>query len=190
MNNKLIKHIDTITAKFMESFGDLNEESLNWKPDAATWSIAQNIDHLIQLNSSYFPAFENLKKGKQQLPFIARFRFVVSFFGKMISKSVDPDRKKKMKTFGLWEPEKDSFQKRILTDFKENQEELKRYIVESDDLISQGAVISSPVNRNIVYKLETAFEIIITHEERHYNQAKEIQDQIPGNQYKNFNNQP
>jgi hypothetical protein len=35
-------------------------------------------------------------------------------------------------------------------------------------------VISSPANKNIVYKLETAFDIIVSHEQRHLEQAKEI----------------
>ncbi|TBW27168.1 DinB family protein [Gramella sp. KN1008] len=179
MEKKGLNRIDAITAKFMESFGGLSEKDLNWKPDAGTWSIAQNIDHLIQLNRSYFPIFEKLKKGKQDLPFIARFGFVVSFFGKMIKKSVEPERNRKMKTFSLWEPRKDSFAKSILQDFQANQEELKGYISDSDDFIHQNMVISSPANRNIVYKLETAFDIIITHEERHYNQAKEILNILP-----------
>jgi len=44
---KWIKKIDEVTLGFLETFGDLNIEQLNWKPDAEKWSIAQNIDHLI-----------------------------------------------------------------------------------------------------------------------------------------------
>lgn len=47
-------------------------------------------------------------------------------------------------------------------------------IKNSEDLLVNGIVISSPANKNIVYKLETAFNIIVTHEQRHFEQAKEV----------------
>ena len=43
------KQIEKNTQDFIENFGALTEEELNWKPDPKTWSIAQNICHLIQL---------------------------------------------------------------------------------------------------------------------------------------------
>lgn len=178
---KWISRIDNITSKFLDSFGHLSQEQLNWKPDPTKWSIAQNVEHLINLNTSYFPTFENLKKGRQPLPFIARFGFVVSFFGNMLKKSVEPERQKKMKTFPIWEPSKSDLPKSILNDFQKNQEKLKEYISDSEDLIHQNMVISSPVNKNIVYKIEAAFDIIVTHEERHYNQAMEVLSQLPEN---------
>ena len=42
------------------------------------------------------------------------------------------------------------------------------------DLLEKGTVISSPANKNIVYKLENAFDIITTHEQRHLEQAREV----------------
>jgi len=58
--------------------------------------------------------------------------------------------------------------------FKNHQEALKQRIKEVDDLVKKGTVISSPANKIIVYKLETAFDIIVTHEQLHLEQAKEI----------------
>jgi len=45
--DKWTNQIDTITAEFTKEFGNLSAEQLNWKPNADTWSIAQNMDHLI-----------------------------------------------------------------------------------------------------------------------------------------------
>jgi len=41
----LTSQIDDITEQFSTLFGSLPAEQLHWKPDAQTWSIAQNIDH-------------------------------------------------------------------------------------------------------------------------------------------------
>ncbi len=59
-----------------------------------------------------------------------------------------------------------------------HQSNLKELIESSKDLVEAGVVISSPANKNIVYKLEKAFDIIIIHEQRHLEQAKEVLDKI------------
>jgi len=41
-------------------------------------------------------------------------------------------------------------------------------------LIEKQPIISSPANRIIVYKLETAFGIMVAHEKRHLGQEKEV----------------
>ena len=58
--------------------------------------------------------------------------------------------------------------------FTEHQEKLKQNILESEDLLEKNAVISSPANPKIVYKLDAAFKIILAHEERHFQQAKRL----------------
>jgi hypothetical protein len=40
--------------------------------------------------------------------------------------------------------------------------------------VENGTIISSPANKNIEYKLETAFDIIVAHEKRHLEQAREV----------------
>ncbi len=174
MMNKWAIKIDKVTGKFLNSFRSLNQKELNWKPKPDTWSIAENIEHLIILNESYYPAFESLKKGNYKLPFVARFGFVVKFFGNLILKSVQPDRKKKMKTFPIWEPKESNFSRDIIKRFEEHQQRLKEEILKAEDHINANAIISSPANKNIVYKLETAFDILVAHEERHYQQAYEV----------------
>ncbi|MEO0468227.1 MAG: hypothetical protein AAF206_01305 [Bacteroidota bacterium] len=47
---------------------------------------------------------------------------------------------------------------------------------DSQDLVAAGKIIHSPANANIVYKLDRAFDIIVVHEERHFEQAKEVDE--------------
>ncbi len=169
-----IHQIDKTTTAFQATFGDLTTEQLNWKPNPSTWSIAQNIDHLIVINQSYFPLFADLKAGKFKQPFIARFGFIVSFIGKTILKAVQPDNRKKITTFAIWEPTESKIANDILLRFSQHQDQLKQEIDAAKDFIQQGAVIYSPANKNIAYTLETAFDVITTHEVRHLEQAKEV----------------
>jgi hypothetical protein len=166
--------IDKITEYFAADFGSLSTEQLNWKPNPQTWSIAQNIDHLIVVNETYYPVLASLKEGTHKTPIISRLGFMVSFLGKSVLNACEPNRKKKMKTFPIWEPTISYVQGDMLNNFKKHQEELKRQIETSKDSVEKVTVISSPANKNIVYKLETAFDIIVSHEQRHLGQAKEI----------------
>jgi hypothetical protein len=171
--------IDDITESFKNEFGGLTAEQLNYKPAPDVWSIAQNVHHLIVINESYYPILKAVRENTYKLPLLGRFEFVVNLFGKTILNSVSPDRRRKMKTFPLWQPSKSDLGADILEKFAKHQQQLKDLIDSSSDLLDANTVISSPANRNIVYKLKTAFDIMVTHEKRHLEQARELKSRLP-----------
>ena len=166
--------LDALTAKFNEVFGDLTPQQLNWKPDANTWSIAEKIEHLNLVNESYFPVIEKLKTKTYKQPFTAKFNFLINFFGTSILKSVQPETKRKSKTFPGWKPSASNQTNNVLERFNCIQAQLREIIKNSEELLKSKTVISSPANSRIVYRLETAFEILLAHEERHFQQAKKL----------------
>lgn len=166
--------IDAVTQAVEQEFASLNAAELNWKPSPEVWSIAQNLEHLIVVNETYFPVIAALKSGTYKTPFIGKLGFMVSFFGKTVLDAVQPDRRKKMSTFPIWEPAQSEIGADIPVRFSRHQTDLKKLIEDSADLLKTGVVISSPANRNIVYTLKTAFDIIVTHEHRHLEQAREV----------------
>ena len=169
-----LDRIDEYTALFNQSFSSLSPHQLNWKPTPSIWSIAENIEHLIVVNGSYFPLLENVKNGLYKKPMVALIPGYARMIGKIVLKAVEPERKKKMKTFPVWEPKKSQITEQILEQFAEHQDSLKKFIQNHAELVDRNIIISSPVNRNVVYHLPVAFEIIVTHELRHYHQAKEV----------------
>jgi hypothetical protein len=172
-----LQQIDDVTHVVQEEFQILSSDQLNWKPNANTWSIGQVIDHLIVINKTYFPILEELKHNKYKLIWHGKIDFIVRFFGDFILGTVNPDRKKKMKTLPIWEPTKSNVDPAIVSKFIEQQALLKQNVQNSLALLEKGTVISSPANRIIVYKLDRAFEIIVTHERRHLEQARELNRQ-------------
>jgi hypothetical protein len=154
-------------------FGPLSAEALNWKPAPEVWSVAQNLDHLMVINRSYFPLPEAIRAGQYRAPRWAAWPWAVRFFEKLIYSSVLPDRKRKMKTFPLWEPSASALPADIVSRFLAHQQELIAWMKSCEDLVAAGVVLSSPAKRVIVYRLEKAFEIIATHEQRHLAQALE-----------------
>lgn len=165
-----------LSQEFQDNFGNLNADQMNFKPNSDTWSVAQVIDHLIAVNKSYFPLFEDIKSGTIKLPIIAKVGFLVNRLGQSILKSVEPTRKRKIKTFPVWEPTLSDFGPGVIDDFVRTQEILSDWIRQSEPWLAKNQVIYSPANRNIVYSLGKAFEIIVMHERRHLNQALEVKN--------------
>lgn len=176
MTHKWIDQIDELSIKFNDTFGHLSIEQLNWKPDPDTWSIGQNLDHLVATAESYRPTFEALQSGTYKAPFVSKIGFLVKIMGKTILDGSGPDRTRRIRTFSIWEPSQSDITEEIWSRFDKAQLQLQEWIKQSGDWIEKDIVISSPANRNFVYKLRTAFDIIVAHESRHFEQAKEILD--------------
>jgi hypothetical protein len=170
---QLIQQLDAITKEMQDSFGKKNHEELNWKSNPDRWSIAQNLDHLIRINETYFPIFEALKNGTYSPPFLGKFRFITSFFGNMIYKMSLPEHTKPIKTMSIWEPSKSEIHD-VIQAFVQHQEQLKKNISGLEGCIASGSVIASPANPMIVYTLEQALNIIVVHEKRHILQARKV----------------
>ncbi|MCB9284743.1 MAG: DinB family protein [Lewinellaceae bacterium] len=166
--------IDQNTQDFQRAFGKLTPKELNWKPASDRWSIAQCIDHIMVINQTYFPVVQALREGTYQAPWHGRFSFLCRFFGNLVLQSVQPTQTRKTKTFPIWEPGQSELPGDILARFAKHQGDLKKMIQSSEELVARRAVISSPANRTIVYHLGMAFEIIVAHEKRHFNQAWEV----------------
>ncbi|MFD1550636.1 DinB family protein [Putridiphycobacter roseus] len=163
--------LDKNTNDFIQHIAALNSVELNWQPNLQTWSVTQNLSHLINFNRSYFPIFNQIKAGKYQTPWLGKFGFMVRFMGKTILKSVQLDSKKKLKTFPIWEPNTEEGIS-SLKKFQNHQNKLKEMILEMQNF--GDVVLASPSNKNIVYTLNKAIEIILAHEERHLKQIKGV----------------
>lgn len=172
--DKRVQQIDQITRDFIASFGQLSIGEINWKPSPEAWSIAQNIDHLMVINSSYFPIIQAARDQSLRIPFLSKIPFIPRKIGSLLLKAVGPENKTKARTFPIWEPDYNDLPDDIIKQFFDHQEELKKVMIQSEDLIQKNQVIHSPANPYIIYHLETAFEIILAHELRHLEQAKNV----------------
>lgn len=163
------------TNLFINAFSGLSDAQWHYKPNANTWSIAENMQHIIAVNMSYFPTLKSLQAGQYRVSFLGRFGWIVNALGNLIYKSVSQDRSRKMKTFPIWQPHQAKLASNsLLEEFKQHHQLLIDHIKQSSSMLEKGTVIASPANKNIVYTLEKAFDIILEHEKRHFNQALEI----------------
>lgn len=172
------KHIEQNTNEFLHHFKHLSAEQLNWKPCQNAWSIAQNIDHIIVVNTSYFSLFESIASGDYSPPWGAKIYGLPGFIGKLILASVQPEERKKLKTFSLWEPNQSQFSLELFNRFETHQTNLIERVKAASAHIERNTIIASPAGKYIVYPLDVALEIILAHEQRHLVHAIEIKSQL------------
>jgi len=164
--------ITTITWEFEKVIKNLSFDELNFKSEPSSWSIAENLAHLIRLNESYYPLFDQLIAGNYKPPLIGKIDFLVKAIGNLLHKSMTS--KIKTKTFPIWQPRHSQYELDIIEKFSTHQMEFSAYLQKLDPFFERNIVIHSPANRFLVYTLDQAVEIIIAHEKRHLNQIRNI----------------
>lgn len=169
-----LTQVEDNTQECLQLFGHLDKESLNWKPNAKSWSVGQNIDHLIQVNTSFHPNIYALLSDTHKPPFLSRLRFLVKFFNNFILKSVQAENPKKVSTFPVWEPEQSNIEVTVFKDFEDSQAKMKDLMSSCEHLLGKGIVITSPASSMVFYSLETAFDIVVIHQKRHFLQASRV----------------
>ena len=170
--------MEVVTFGFNSIFEYMNPDSLNFKANPKAWSIGEILEHIILVNESYYPIFEKVRDREFDPPFLSRFEFLVDLYGRMILKSVEPERKKKVKTLRIWKPSQSYIPFKIMDRFFSSQMELNKYLESVESFAEEELVIHSPANKNVVYQLDVAFDIIVAHEQRHLNQAKEVLESL------------
>ncbi|MBK9109652.1 MAG: DinB family protein [Saprospiraceae bacterium] len=167
--------IDVITKLVTETYSKMASEKLFQKGKEGSWSIAENLKHIILVNTSYFPVMDRLLESTEPVRYHWFKKYIAKFVGPWLLKKVSRHRKEKIKTFSIWQPEQLNPAQDIIHIFKEHQELVKMYLMKSSPLLASGCIISSPANNAVSYRLEDAFRILIEHEWRHLQQIHETQ---------------
>jgi hypothetical protein len=154
-------------------FGRLNEHQLNWRPDAASWSIAQCFDHLLNANREMFQAINAATDGSratvwQRLPVLPRI------FGLMLIKSQMPQAKRKFTAPRKSEPASSAIDPRIIERFVAYQHEAAARVRSLDGRDVARIIMVSPFVPFITYSVLDGCRLIVTHERRHFEQARRV----------------
>jgi len=146
--------------------------TLNQKPAPEKWSPMQVVQHLVLVNRSYFPIFDQLIEQRYKAPLLGK----IPFYGRKLGELILSANQKStpVKTFSLWEPGNSTLDLDLLQAFVDTQHRLSAYIQKLEPYFDRGLMIASPANSWLVYSLDTAIDIIIAHEKRHYKQLKSL----------------
>lgn len=172
--SKLIAEAKLISDMAKSTFGNLSTEKINWKPNAKSWSIGQCFEHLIVTNNLYFPKIQKVIDGKHRNNFFSKIPFVPDLIGILMRNSLNPDQKRKMKTFKIFEPAVSNISETVIKNFARNQEKFIEIIEALKDIDIHKIKIAEPLSVALNIRLSDAFEILLMHEKRHFRQAERI----------------
>jgi hypothetical protein len=177
----LIAAANNVAAEAKSTFGHLSPSQLNWKPSAERWSVGQCFDHLLTTNEGYFPLIEDVLAGKQQTLWQS-MPLLPGLAGKLLLKFVDPASARKIKAPKRFEPAQSDISASVINDFVAQQGRIAGKMQETGHLNLEKIVITSPAASAVTYSLMDAYRIIVSHEQRHFQQAKRVTEEaaFPG----------
>jgi DinB superfamily len=172
--NEIISEIERISANTKQTFGNLSAEQINFKPSAKNWSIGQCFEHLIVTNNLYFPNIQKVIDGTHANNFFSKIPFSTNLIAVAMKNALNPEQKRKMKTFKVFEPSTSNVLQTIIEDFAENNLKLIELIEACKDLDLHKIKIAEPLSVALNLRLDDAFAILAMHEKRHFLQAKRV----------------
>ena len=170
----LIADVEAIAGEAERTFGALSPSQLEWKPRADRWSVAQCLDHLIRINSTYFPQLAVVERGRYRPTWRDRIPFLGRWFASLVLRSVQPTSERKFKTARHVEPSTSAIGGDIVARFGAHQQELSAHMASAGTRDPRAIVIRSPVAPIVFYSMLDAFRIIVAHERRHLLQAQRV----------------
>lgn len=173
----LIAEVNAIAANAKATFGQLTASQLNWKPSAERWSVAQCFDHLLTSNNGYFPVVDSVLSG-QKRTFWQRLPLLPGLAGSLLIKSLDPASARKIKAPKKFQPAQSDISASVINDFIDQQGKIIEKMKATEHLDLERIIISSPIAVPITYSLMDAYRIIVVHEQRHFQQAKRVTEEI------------
>ncbi|HMS39040.1 MAG TPA: DinB family protein [Pyrinomonadaceae bacterium] len=170
----LISQLEIISDDTKLTFGKFSLAQINWKPNAESWSVGQCFEHLIVTNNLYFPNIQKVINGTHRNNFFSKIPFSTNFIALMMKNALNPEQKRKMKTFKVFEPSVSNVSPKIIEDFVENNQKLIEMIEVCKDLDLHKIKIAEPLSVALNLRLDDAFEILVMHEKRHFKQAERV----------------
>lgn len=154
-------------------FGRYGAASLNWQPDAATWSIAQCFDHLLKADDQMFQAIGGALDRKAARSIWQRLPIWPRLFGWMLVTSQAPGGKQKYKAPAGIQP--------VASDIAPDV--IERFIARQHTGIAAlaalgpgdtGRIMVSPFVAQITYSVLDGYRLIAAHQRRHFEQARRV----------------
>ena len=170
----LLEQLSAVTDDARRAFGRLNAAQLNWKPAPERWSVGQCFDHLIATNRTFFADIEKVAAGTHRTSLWGRVSPLSGFFGRLVLKSLDPEKGRKTKAPRVFEPSSSDVAPDVIERFASHQEELAGRMRETANVDLARMIVTSPVSPVATYSLLDAYRIVVAHERKHFEQARRV----------------
>jgi hypothetical protein len=159
----------------------LTDAQLNGQPrDGAAWSMAQCLDHLARINTTYVAALQAAVRTRDAAALRRREPIRPGWFSRFFIRSMDapPRRKFSAPTQALPSPQINGDQ--ALRSFVASHDAVRALVQESLELDLNRIRFRNPFVRLLSFTVGTGLLVILAHDRRHLWQAEQIRNGLPG----------
>jgi hypothetical protein len=168
-------------ARLVESVDD---GAFQNRPDPGRWSMAECLIHLNLTAQAYLPlidaALASSLEGSASGTPPATHRYRRDMMGWVLSKTMEPPVRTRVKTAAAFIPSGGRSRGEILEEFTALHEQLIERLHRASGRDLGKMRVASPFNARITYNLYSAFRIIPAHDRRHLWQAEQVRDLLRG----------
>jgi hypothetical protein len=177
---KLLADVADTTAAARRLRAVLTDAQLAWKPEPGVWNVLECLQHLITLDTLYFPRIQAALRKASREGGDAPYR--PSFIAKTFIRYVSPKSTRKVKTLRLFEPPPALTDVTVFARFDEHQAAFSQLIRQADGADLNGNTFSSPATRLLRFTLGEGLTMLVAHQQRHLQQARRLTERpdFPG----------
>jgi len=171
--------LDAVTADVRTSFGQLDARQLNWRPDAARWSVAQCFEHLLAANGLMLRSARGALDGTAPRTVWQRLPLLPGVFGRMLVRSQAPQATRKFTASPLATPAASDIAADVLDRFLSQNHDVVAWLQALDEQRGGRVIMTSPFVGFITYSVLDGARLMLAHDHRHIEQARRV-TQAPG----------
>lgn len=166
--------LDAIAADAGTAFGRLDARQINWKADASRWSVAQCLEHLLTANRQMVEMADQALDATRGRTLWQRLPIWPGLLGRMLVRTQSPNATRRFKAPGKAQPAASALDTGIVARFVHQQRELIAKLDASATRDLAGVVMASPFLGIVTYSVLDGWRLIVAHERRHVQQAKQV----------------
>jgi hypothetical protein len=176
---QVLAGLDAVAADVRTAFGVLDARQVNWKADAARWSVAQCFEHLLAANRLMTQAARHALDETQPRTVWQRLPFAPGMLGRLLIRSQAPQATRKFTASPLATPAASDSAPDVIQRFVTQDREIISWLQGLDEARAARTIMTSPFVKFITYSVLDGARLVLAHDHRHIEQARRV-TQSPG----------
>jgi hypothetical protein len=175
---EVVVGLENVRRQVQATFGALNGEQLNWRPDATRWSVAQGVEHLLTSGNQIRQAADDALTGSRPQTIWQRLPLLPRIAGRLMIRSLSPQATRKLAAPSAAQPAS-NISADVIRRFVEQHGQLVGWMNRLDETNAACVIMTSPYVDVVTYSVLDACRILIAHDRRHFEQARRVMA-LPG----------
>jgi hypothetical protein len=166
--------LEDLARQAVATFGALDAGQLNWRPDAARWSVAQCLEHLVTANRLMLGAARDALDPARPRTLWQRLPVLPGMLGRALIRSQSPSSTRKYTAALRVQPTASQIPADILQRFVAQHHDLAAWVQRLDEREAARTIMVSPLIGVVTYSVLDGCRLIVAHDWRHVEQAVRV----------------